>query len=73
MVLMPLRRNDTSGSFQTHWSAHSAGDRLTGASSHTACTCGGTLRAMAPPRTGSMTMTPRPLPAASSSPLRPAW
>ncbi len=36
IVLIPLRATETSGWFHTHWSAHSARDRLVSASSHMA-------------------------------------
>ena len=81
MLLMPESRNDTSGRLQTHCSAQSTGvrgarpaasRRALAAAQSAATACGG-RRASWPPRTGSMTITPRPLAAAYSSPRVPAW
>ena len=81
---MPLSSSETSGRSQTQRRPHSTGDsgRQTAAGtqlSRSRCAAAqsaatsGVGRASWPPRSGSITTTPSPLSAASSSPRVPAW
>ncbi len=70
---MPLRARVTPGWFQTWRKAQAAGERREAARSQSFWMAGGILLVRLPPRSGSMTTTPRPLPAAYSRPSRPAW